>query len=131
MADLAYFLVAESAVVDQTTNRVSVFHLVEEVAFPAFPGHIPQLVAVTCWKCPDREQGPRIPLRLQVRFPDGLPSPPYEMTLEPSEVLWRRAFFTLSDILFPQPGEYVFELFDGEQMRGSWTVTAFASSEPA
>ena len=46
MAELEYFLVAESVSVDQLTNRISLFNVVEQVAASKFPVTIPQIVAV-------------------------------------------------------------------------------------
>src|ERR1700728_3069654 len=59
MPQLEYFLVAESLSVDQSTNRVSLFNILEEVGIASepppsvlpgtIPGGIPQLVAVSSW----------------------------------------------------------------------------------
>lgn len=50
MPHLEYFLVAESVSVDQVTNRVSIFNVVEEVTIPNFPCKLPNLVAVAMWE---------------------------------------------------------------------------------
>ncbi len=49
MPKLEYFLVAESVSVDQQTNRISFFNVVEQVNVPVFPFTIPQIVAVASW----------------------------------------------------------------------------------
>lgn len=48
MPSLEFFVVAESVAVDQNTNRLSVFNIVEEISAPRFPAVHPSLVAVTC-----------------------------------------------------------------------------------
>ena len=49
MATLEYFIVAESVSVDQITNRVSIFNVLEEVHPPKLPFAISKLVAVCLW----------------------------------------------------------------------------------
>lgn len=49
MPRLEYFLVAESVSVDQVTNRVSIFNVVEQVQVPKFPHPLGNLVAVAMW----------------------------------------------------------------------------------
>ena len=43
---LTLFACAESAAIDQGTNRLSVFHFLEEILSPVFPAAYSQLVAV-------------------------------------------------------------------------------------
>jgi hypothetical protein len=66
MPQLEYFLIAESISVDQSTNRVSLFNVLEEIqcaplpaGTPAIPGRtgIPQLVAVSSWNLSPEDQG--------------------------------------------------------------------------
>jgi len=49
MARLEYFLVAESCSIDQITNRVSLFHVLEEANALELPARIPQIVAASAW----------------------------------------------------------------------------------
>lgn len=48
MARLEYFLVAESCSLDQVTNHVSMFDIIEEVHAALFPVVIPRVAAVAC-----------------------------------------------------------------------------------
>ena len=45
MPDLEYFIVSESISIYQLTNRVSLFHIFEEIRSPTAPFFIPELVA--------------------------------------------------------------------------------------
>ena len=49
MPRLEYFIVSESISVDQRTNRVSVFNVVDELQVSQFPATIPQVVATSAW----------------------------------------------------------------------------------
>lgn len=56
MPRLEYFVVAEEASVDQTTNQFSLFSVVEELQPPGFPSIVPKCCAVVLWhKQPDDE----------------------------------------------------------------------------
>jgi hypothetical protein len=57
MPALEYFLVAESVSVDQTTNQVSIFNIIEDMNVPALPGVIGQVAAVCAWNVPPNEIG--------------------------------------------------------------------------
>jgi hypothetical protein len=46
MPSLECFLVAGSASIDRSTNRVSLFPVIEDVPFERLPGFVPQRVAV-------------------------------------------------------------------------------------
>ncbi len=50
MARLEYFVVAESVSIDQLTNRVSIFNILERIQAPAFPLTFPKLMAVSLWE---------------------------------------------------------------------------------
>lgn len=50
MPRLEFFVVAESAAMDQVTNQASVFNILEEVRAEGFPFLIPQCVAMSLWR---------------------------------------------------------------------------------
>lgn len=50
MARLEYFVVAESVSIDQLTNRVSIFNILETIQAPAFPVTLTQVMAVSLWE---------------------------------------------------------------------------------
>jgi hypothetical protein len=49
MARLEFFVVSEGMSVDQFTNRLSLFNILEEVASPIFPFVLPSAVVVSLW----------------------------------------------------------------------------------
>ena len=50
MARLEYFVVADSVSIDQATNQVSVFNILEEIAAPKFPIVVQKCAALTLWQ---------------------------------------------------------------------------------
>jgi len=71
MPKLEYFVVAESVSVDQTTNRISVFHILEEIHAPKFPVVVPQLAAIVHWNAQDGDAERDFQVSVLITFPDG------------------------------------------------------------
>lgn len=49
MARLEFFIVSEDMSIDQFTNRLSLFNILEELAIPALPFVLPSAIAVSLW----------------------------------------------------------------------------------
>ncbi len=73
MPKLEYFLVAESVSVDQTTNRISIFHILEEIHVAKFPFALPLLAAVAQWNAEDGDVDRDFQVGLVIKPPDGQP----------------------------------------------------------
>ena len=71
MLTLEYFVVAESVSVDQTTNTVSVFHILEEIHAPVFPFVLHRLVAVVHWNTESDDADRDFQVSVLIVFPDG------------------------------------------------------------
>jgi hypothetical protein len=75
MPKLEYFLVCESCSIDQATNRISLFNIIEEVqSGPPSSGDgmpIAQMVAVSCWNREDGDEDQDFQLTLRVHPPEG------------------------------------------------------------
>lgn len=71
MPKLEYFVVAESVSVDQATNTMSVFHILEEIRAPLFPAVIPKLSAVAHWNAAPDELDQDFQVSVRISFPDG------------------------------------------------------------
>lgn len=48
--ELLFLVCAETGIVDVFTNRMSLFHVVEEMSSPAFPGIVPSLTVVSIFR---------------------------------------------------------------------------------
>ena len=73
MAKLEYFLVAESVSVDQSTNRISFFNVVEQVNVSEFPATIPQIIAVAAWNNEEGDDKKDFQVTLRITSPGGEP----------------------------------------------------------
>ncbi len=71
MPKLEYFVIAESVSVDQSTNRISFFNVLEEVHTPKFPVLIPQLVVVAAWNAEEGDLGSDFQSTIIFPLPDG------------------------------------------------------------
>ena len=73
MARLEFFVVSESVGVDQRTNKVSVFNILEEILTTRFPIIVPYCVAVSLWHREDRDQDQDFQCILRITLPSGEP----------------------------------------------------------
>lgn len=73
MPTLEYFLVAESIAVDQTTSRISVFNIVDDLEVTTFSATIPQMAAVCSWNLLQGDAGQEFQARLRIEMPDAEP----------------------------------------------------------
>jgi len=72
MPDLEFFAVAESLSVDQTTNRLSLFNILEEVQVMKLPPGVvaapPQFVAVSSWNMAPEDSGKKFRVSLKFKM---------------------------------------------------------------
>ncbi len=71
MAKLEYFLVCESVSVDQTTNTISVFHVLEQINSPQFPFVLLRLTAVAHWNAEEGDMDRDFQVGIVITSPDG------------------------------------------------------------
>lgn len=71
MPKLEYFLVAESVSIDQASNSLSLFHVLEEVHSLGLPVLVPRMTAVSTWLVSPEEFGQDFQSTLVVHRPDG------------------------------------------------------------
>ena len=123
MPNLEFFLIAESVSVDQSTNRLSLFNILEElhaIDIPPnanLPGGIPQLVAASSWIIAPDELGRSFHVNLLLHASDR-PEPLNLGTLEfMAERRRQRALQVVLGCPVPAPGEIRFEiLLDGSHV---------------
>jgi hypothetical protein len=70
MARLEFFIVSESMSVDQYTNRLSLFNILEEMASPTFPFVLPSAVAVSLWMMEPGDEERDFQCMLRVTMPN-------------------------------------------------------------
>ena len=119
MPQLEYFLVAESAAVDQFTNRVSIFNVLESVR-----GQIPsqfQSIAISAW---NREAGDEdIDFQVQVRIltPSGNTVGEFPINFRFTNP--RQRVFQAVQVNLVEAGEFRFALSINGQHKASHALT--------
>lgn len=120
MARLEYFIVAESISVDQHTNRVSLFNVVEQLTAPEFPVIIPQLVAVTAWNAEAGDDQTDFQIRVRMIHPDGSTKDFTHNFRIPADRC--RTIMTLQGVRVAQAGKLVLDLNLNDQHIASHTI---------
>ena len=132
MPKLEYFLVCESTSVDRTTNRLSLFNIIEamSVVKDGQPGYrIAQLFAVSCWLKQEGDEGREFQSLLRIRAPCGGQA---ELTMNFHMEKERQRL--LSQIAIPPlsvDGDLVFELLLNSKHAATHTVAIRTSQQPA
>ena len=108
MPRLEFFVVSELVSVDQTTNKASIFNILEEIHAPQFPVIIPHCVATSLW-CQQEEDHERdFQCVLRVTLPNGNTRDfASNFTLTQTR---HRLIQALQVLPVTQPGELRFEL---------------------
>lgn len=108
MAQLEYFLIAESVSIDRRTNRVSIFNVFDDVSPSEFPYIIPEMVAIIGWNLPAEERETDFQVRLEVTTPG---EDVKEFTLNfRGESRRHRTTLWLRGLELTEPGEVVFQV---------------------
>lgn len=121
MAELEYFVVAESVSVDQLTNRVSIFNVYEELNVPAFPYQLPQLVAVCSWNTTPEDEGQDFQVSLIIHTPAGEELGRYASNFTASAKR-QRTFQMFQGLAFAEPGTFRFEIKLNETHAANHTI---------
>lgn len=72
MAHLEFFLVSKEISVDQQTNRMSLFNVIEQLVSPEFPFPLPFATAVSLWVAENGDVGQDFQCILRTVLPDGV-----------------------------------------------------------
>jgi hypothetical protein len=114
MPSLEYFLVARSVVIDQFTNAVSVFSIVDEIVPKKLPATFMRLTALIGLNVEKDELGQQASYRVAVRIPgqDAPLESEFDFTLE-----WFRHRYAPSfiGVTVPAAGNLEFTLYINDQ----------------
>ncbi len=72
MARLELFVVSEGVSIDQLTNQLSLFNILEQVASTKFPFPLPFAAAVSLWVAEDGDDSRDFQCLLRVILPNGI-----------------------------------------------------------
>ncbi len=121
MPSLEYFLVADSLSVDQMTNTVSIFHVVEQIRSIVFPVHIPRLVCVSSLNIEEKDFGKDFQLTVNIKNPSGKYGEPNRINFT-AEKRRQRFIAHLVNFKIDGPGQLLFELLLNEDRIASHTI---------
>ncbi len=122
MPQLEYFLISESISIDQISNRISIFHVLEEARSPVAPFHITELVATSAWNLEEDEIGREIQVSLRIIVP-GAAEP---INIQQDFMGERRRHRLNAAIIGLQVqgfGDLVFEILEAGVRRATHTVS--------
>ena len=121
MPSLEYFLVADSVSVDQFTNTVSVFHVIEQIRAPKFPVHIPRFACVSSLNIEEEGFGKDYQLTVNIKNPSGKEGEPNRINFT-AEKRRQRFIAHLVNFKIDGPGQLLFELLLNEDRIASHTI---------
>jgi hypothetical protein len=122
MAELEFFLLAQSVAVDRGTNTLSLFHVIEELSAAGLPIVLPQLTAVSVWLLTQGEQGSDFQVSLRATKPDGAESRRFDHNFTATRHR-QRMMMQLEGFPFDATGEWVFELLLNGEHKARHRVT--------
>lgn len=131
MPTLEYFLVSESISVDQNTNNVSLFGVLEELSGP-LPFLVPKLVATSSWNMSEGEEDRDFQVTLQIRLDGEILPESEELNLNvnfTTSRLRHRVFHFLRELVIPTAGILVFEILLNGKHSATHTVTVHDGNE--
>lgn len=125
MATLELFAISESIAVDNKTNRVSLFEILEEITVQGFPTFLPQCVSFALFNKQGESEDKDMQAELIVTGPDGNSFPPFTANFNFRNPR-HRVIQRFEGLPLNGPGELHFELkLNGEHQA---THTVFVSS---
>ena len=122
MPKLEYFLVSESISVDLITNRISFFHVIEELRSPHVPFHIAKLVATATWILSEEDIGHEIETSVRITVP-GVAEPINFPQRFVAERRRHRINWGIVGLAVQGFGELVFDVLLNDQHQASHSVT--------
>jgi hypothetical protein len=129
MPKLEYFLICESMSTDQETNRVSLFHVLEDLQVlppgttPQQQLVVPQFVAVSCWNREPGDEDKEFQAILRIHPPDDEPRD-FSMNFQMTRPRYRLSL-RFQGMPKLEPGVLKFELLLNAQHVASHTVNVF------
>jgi hypothetical protein len=129
MPELEYFLVAESISVDQETNRVSIFNVLEELQADSVPFVYPSLIAISSWNLAEDELGGDFQVMLRVNSPAQESPFDYPINLSRERRRRHRIYHRLIGPSFHAFGDLKFEVLLNGEHRASHIISLIQSDD--
>lgn len=122
MPHLEYFLVCESVSVDQETNQISLFNVLEGAQGRSFPVHIIKLAAVSAWNREPGEEDTDHQVVLRVQVPGEEQVRDMRVNIRLSQPR-HRVIHRIENIRINQPGDLIFKILINEETRAHHVIT--------
>lgn len=114
--------------VDQRTNVLSVFGLIEEVGSPTFPFVIPKLSLIAVFeKASDESATPTVSIRVTINEQQVFGQ---DSNLDFQSLNRIRVLADINGLVVPSPGSLVISLSRDEVTYGSWKIVAKQAGPP-
>lgn len=112
---------AQSAVIDQQTNALSIFNIVQELSSPSFPFAIGGFTVSTIFTRDNTEIEDPTDVRLKIHL-QGKQIVDFELVLKFQGRTGLRHVGNFQGLLLTEPGNLIFSIHQGEREMGHWTV---------
>ena len=122
MPKLEYFLVAESVSVDQDTNSVSIFNVLEEIEAAELPVVVPKMVAISSWLVAEHEHDSDFQVTLRFSGGGFEEAEEHPFNMRRGKRARHRIFHWFKGVPFKKFGTVSFEVLLNGEHRASHTV---------
>jgi hypothetical protein len=129
MPRLAQFVVADSFSVDQSTNRLSIFNVLEAIGVPSFPLVYPEAAVISTWMMAPADLGKDFQVLLRVTFPGGIRPAENAANLRGSHSR-HRILQRLIGLPLTETGQIRFELLLNGHSEGEYLVDVQTQPAP-
>lgn len=123
---LGYLVCSQSAIIDQTTNQVSILRVIEQVNAATFP--IVTSLTVACHLVKEKKDADNVPVKLRFRL-DGKPVVEHELQLSFQGKPRHRIALNIEQLVIERPGVLTAELVYKNHTLGSWLIEVLSSGE--
>ncbi|MGE0651925.1 MAG: hypothetical protein AB7P12_09265 [Alphaproteobacteria bacterium] len=118
--DVLFLACADSASIDQRTNRLSLFNIIEELSAAGFPANVPSLALVMLLKR-SRKESEEVELGITGRLNGkDLFSGAFRISFQGK--LRTRAIANMQNVILTAPGKLNVEVRHKKKVIGSWPV---------
>lgn len=122
MARLEYFLVCESVSIDQETNKISLFNVLEGAQGKSFPVIIPTIAAVSAWNRQSGDEDTDYQIILRMQLPGEVEKKDFRTNIRLDQQR-HRVIQRIENIQINQPGELIFEVLINEVSSAHHVIT--------
>ncbi len=126
MPRLLLFAPCQLALIDSSSNLLSLISVVEGLGIPTFPGSIPAVSVTTVWQRNDEEAGIAMIQKVEMVGPDGQPVIALETPFLFANI-GHRVINNVGGIPINAPGRYEFRLFVKPQAAATYPEQPVAS----